>query len=88
MTQPVPVPPQRAQWVVPGYGLGLMIESRSSHGALWGHNGNGPGFTASALHAPTLRGRSVTVCALVAAEDEQFPEDVVRRTLDRVACRV
>lgn len=51
----------------PSYGLGLMGDPASSFGLLLGHNGGGPGYNASAFHAPALDG--ATVCAMSAIED-------------------
>ncbi len=65
MTTLVPVPKQvPSRWGRPGYGLGIMGDSASRHGVLWGHNGEGPGYAASAFHAPDLRGRRATVCIM------------------------
>ncbi|MGH7291055.1 MAG: serine hydrolase domain-containing protein, partial [Myxococcota bacterium] len=85
MTNAVRVPPQRAPWIDPGYGLGLMIASHGGVGAVLGHNGSGPGFSASAFHAASLRGRGVTACALIAVEDERVPEGVVLSALELAA---
>lgn len=82
MTRAVRVPPQREPWIDPGYGLGLMVASRAGIGAVLGHNGSGPGFTASAFHAPGARGGGATACALVAVEDERIPEGTVMRALE------
>ena len=69
-----------ARWRKPGYGLGIMGDSESDFGRLWGHNGGGPGYTASALHAPALRG--ATVCAMCAFEGEVDAEEIVFTVLD------
>lgn len=61
---PVPAPPP-PRWREPSYGLGLMGDPASPWGVLWGHNGGGPGYGASAFHAAQL---GVTVCALGALE--------------------
>jgi D-alanyl-D-alanine carboxypeptidase len=84
MTRAVPVPLQRPPWIRPGYGLGLMIASHPGVGAVLGHNGAGPGFTASAFHAPDVRG-GATACALVAVEDERVPEGIALRVLELAA---
>ena len=85
MKRTVRVPPQRAPWIDPGYGLGLMIASVGGLGAVLGHNGNGPGFTASGFHAPGPAGGAVTACALVAIEDERVPEGIVMSALELAA---
>jgi D-alanyl-D-alanine carboxypeptidase len=69
----------------PGYGLGLMVFGAGSAGARFGHNGGGPGYSASAFHAPDLGGRRVTVACLCGAEDEGLAEDLVLRVLARAA---
>jgi D-alanyl-D-alanine carboxypeptidase len=86
MTALVPVPADarepRAGWGRPGYGLGLMGDAESPWGRLWSHNGGGPGYLASAFHAPDL---GATVCAMGALEGALDPEVLVRAALDRVA---
>ena len=64
-----------------GYGLGIMGDAASRYGVLWGHNGSGPGYSASAFHAPELRGQRVTVCALCAIEGDGLAEQLVFDTL-------
>jgi len=83
MTHPVDVPAHRAPdaWGRPVYGLGLMGDLASPWGVLWGHNGGGPGYEASAFHAPDLAGRAVTVCALCGIEGEAAAEAVMREGL-------
>ena len=82
MTTLVPIGPaaESARWRTPSYGLGIMGDPDSVHGRLWGHTGGGPGYTASAVHAPDLRG--VTVCAMCAFEGEVDAEQVVFTVLD------
>jgi len=68
----------------PGYGLGLMGDPESPWGPVWGHNGGGPGYTASAFFVPQLG--DVSVCAMVAAEDEESDaKDLVFEVLDVLA---
>ncbi len=50
-------------WRAPHYGLGLMIEP----GEMYGHNGNGPGYSASCFH---LERSAVTICVLHAGEGD------------------
>jgi D-alanyl-D-alanine carboxypeptidase len=71
---PVPAPPT-PRWRKPGYGLGLMGNPASPWGPLWGHNGGGPGYQASAFYVPALGG--ATVCAMTAFEGEPSAEDIV-----------
>src|SRR5262245_8977616 len=71
---------ESARWRQPSYGLGIMGDPASDFGRLWGHNGGGPGYTASAVHAPDLRG--ATVCAMCAFEGEVDAEGVVFTVLE------
>jgi D-alanyl-D-alanine carboxypeptidase len=55
------------EWVRPGYGLGLMGSlTESPWGPLFGHNGGGPGYSASAWHASR---QGVSVCVMTASEE-------------------
>lgn len=94
MTTLVPVPAssasrpageeQRRPWRRPSYGLGLMADPESPWGRLWGHNGGGPGYSASAFHAPDRGG--VTVAAMVASDDVNA-EEIVFAVLDGLCQR-
>lgn len=67
----------------PSYGLGLMADQASPWGLLVGHNGGGPGYSASAFHAVDLGGASV--CVMAAIEGSvQAVENVVFAMLDYV----
>jgi D-alanyl-D-alanine carboxypeptidase len=83
LTTLVPVPNAPAHWVHPGYGLGIMGDAGSRWGRLWGHNGEGPGYTASAFHARKLAG--VSVCAMCALEGDPRAEQMVFAALDVLA---
>jgi D-alanyl-D-alanine carboxypeptidase len=48
-------------------------------GVIWGHNGGGPGYSASAFHAPELG--HISVCAM-GAEEGFEAEDVVFAVFD------
>ncbi len=86
MTTLAPVPKQApSRWGRPGYGLGIMGDSASRHGVLWGHNGEGPGYAASAFHVPDLRGQRATVCIMCAAEGSDIAADLVFTVLDFLA---
>jgi D-alanyl-D-alanine carboxypeptidase len=76
------VPPQ---WREPGYGLGVMGDRASPFGPIFGHNGAGPGYGASVFSAPDLHGRRVTVCALVASEEDDVAENLVFDMFARLA---
>ncbi len=72
-----PVGEAPGRWREPGYGLGVMGDRASPFGAIFGHDGGGPGYGASVFSAPALRGRLVTVCALCSSEDDSAAEDLV-----------
>lgn len=82
MTTLVPVPDAPPRWRRPSYGLGLMVDPASRWGALYGHGGEGPGYTTAAFHAPDLPGGAVTVAALCAVEDGAIAEALVFDALD------
>jgi D-alanyl-D-alanine carboxypeptidase len=52
------------RFVAPSYGLGLIADPLSPYGVLYGHNGEGPGYASSALHAWSAPHRPVTVAVL------------------------
>jgi D-alanyl-D-alanine carboxypeptidase len=92
MTRAVPVgdvPPRYrdARFANPGYGLGVMIFGGDGAPLRWGHDGGGPGYSASAFHAPDLGGRRVTVACLCGAEDDGLAEGVVLRVLELATAR-
>ena len=68
---PMPSP----RWSAPGYGLGIVGIAESPFGALWGHNGGGPGYRTSAYHAPELG--EASVCAMCALEGDPGAEPLV-----------
>lgn len=51
MFDAVPVGPVGGRWQQPAYGLGLMIDPGMRPGPVRGHNGGGPGYSASAFGA-------------------------------------
>ncbi len=69
----------------PSYGLGLMIDLDSPWGLIAGHNGGGPGYTASAFHAFDLGG--ATVCVLAAGESGFDAQDAVFNKLGELSNR-
>jgi D-alanyl-D-alanine carboxypeptidase len=85
MTTGVAVPRAPPQWRKPRYGLGLMLDPESPWGALLGHAGGGPGYTASAFHALDLSGQPVTVCAMCSIEEDGLAERLVREVLSLCA---
>ncbi len=85
MTELVSIGHPSPPWTDPSYGLGLMGDPSSPFGPIWGHNGGGPGYTASAFHAPASPAGPVTVCALVANEQDGAAEAVLREVLVQLA---
>ena len=84
MTTLVRVPNAPPHWREPSYGLGVMADPASSWGALFGHGGAGPGYSASAFHAADLGGRTVTVCAMCALENDSTAEQLALAALELV----
>jgi D-alanyl-D-alanine carboxypeptidase len=82
MRELVPIGAPLPPWSEPSYGLGLMGDPASPSGPIWGHEGGGPGYGASAFHAPALGG--VTACAMVAGSGTATREaaDLVRTVLN------
>ncbi len=70
-------------WREPSYGLGLMADPAAPWGPVYGHNGGGPGYSASAFHAPELNG--ATVCVLGAEAPGFAAEQVVFDVLNALA---
>ena len=69
MMTPVPVGGHHLIFPSPAYGLGVMMDGAAPSSVV-GHGGEGPGFSAGALHFPTTafrarNGRRVTSVALV-----------------------
>ncbi|MCP5059319.1 MAG: beta-lactamase family protein [bacterium] len=79
MTRLLPIDESAKGWTVPAYGLGLMGDIGSTFGPCWGHNGGGPGYTASAFHFPV---QATTVCVLCADERDGAAERVLRCVLE------
>ncbi|WP_193900599.1 serine hydrolase domain-containing protein [Nostoc sp. LEGE 06077] len=90
MVELVPIAPQTSTnistqqptlpWLKPSYGLGLMGDPASKWGLVLGHNGGGPGYSASAFHAPELGG--ISICAMCAIEEGIKAEEIVFTVLD------
>ena len=64
-----------------GYGLGLM---GSRDRPLYGHNGGGPGYTASAWCARDAAGAPAAACAMCAFEDPPLAEALAHAALELV----
>ena len=77
LTTLVPVPEAPAHWRKPSYGLGVMADPESPYGPLFGHGGEGPGYRASAFHAPRIAPGGATVCVLAGLERDFSAESAV-----------
>lgn len=77
LTALVSVPKAPPRWRKPCYGLGVMADPESPFGPVFGHNGVGPGYNASAFHALRLTLGGATVCALCAVEEDSLAENLV-----------
>jgi D-alanyl-D-alanine carboxypeptidase len=66
----------------PGYGLGLMGDRDRPR---YGHNGGGPGYTASAWCAADAAGGPAAACAMCGFEDAPLTEALAHAALDLVA---
>lgn len=71
--------------VEPSYGLGLMGDRRSPHGPIFGHNGGGPGYTASVFHAAEHPAGPLTVAVLCAVEAGDAAESILRHVMQELA---
>jgi D-alanyl-D-alanine carboxypeptidase len=69
-------PPSGRPWRTAGYGLGLMIDIASPHGACLGHTGQGPDSVAAAYHFPDLDPPR-TVAAFAPCGDQAYVERAV-----------
>ena len=69
------VPGGHPSWRHPHYGLGLMVEPNER----FGHNGEGPGFSASCYRFPT---DGHTICVLTRTSADTQEEAAMRRLLE------
>jgi D-alanyl-D-alanine carboxypeptidase len=82
MTSGTSLPAAPPRWHRPVYGLGLMGDTLPS-GALWGHNGGGPGYEASGGVLVRPDGDQRAAAALCATEGETNADTLMRRALER-----
>ena len=61
--------PSNQRFIAPSYGLGLIADLESPYGVLYGHSGDGPGYTSAALHVLSPRRQPVTVAVLSNTEN-------------------
>jgi D-alanyl-D-alanine carboxypeptidase len=73
------------RYVTPGYGLGLMADPDGPYGAMHGHNGAGPGYSASAFHfkpSPDDTFKGVTIAVLCNMENTDETESMMLALAD------
>ncbi|MCZ6711042.1 MAG: serine hydrolase [Gammaproteobacteria bacterium] len=80
MTKCVNVPGDHPLWQSPGYGYGLMSELAGARGALYGHNGDGPGYCASGYY---FSERRIAVAVLATCENSDQTLRTVNDLYDR-----
>ncbi len=68
MCEVVRVEANHPVFVTPSYGLGLMADPDLSYGPVYGHNGAGPGYAASAFHFQRRGSIPITVAVLTNTE--------------------
>ena len=77
MKRLIPVPRPHPRIARPAYGLGLMSDLDPQRPAGFGHNGGGPGYSASAFHFPALAGQRVTICAMAVDDYGELAENLL-----------
>ena len=68
------------RYVTPSYGLGLMADPDHPCGAMYGHNGAGPGYSASAFYikfALDATSKDVTIAVLSNTENADQTESLM-----------
>jgi D-alanyl-D-alanine carboxypeptidase len=78
LRESVGVPGSHPLFTQTRYGLGLMIDPSSRFEEMAGHNGGGPGFSASAFHFADVNGHHVSGVALLNTDP---PDDLAQRVL-------
>lgn len=69
LTSIVPTGTQSHGLITPSYSLGLMVDPDWPHGPIFGHDGEGPGYAASAWHLNCLGEQGVTATVLSNTEN-------------------
>jgi D-alanyl-D-alanine carboxypeptidase len=85
MCKVIPAGPSSSVFVSPSYGLGLMADPDYPVGPIYGHNGEGPGYTASAFHCQTLKGEPVTVAVLTNTEHCQETQMMALHVIEELS---
>ncbi|MEQ8858618.1 MAG: serine hydrolase domain-containing protein [Pseudomonadales bacterium] len=79
-----PVGESHPPWTEPSYGLGLMGEPRGRRGAIYGHNGGGPGYSTSAFH---MAATSTSVAIIAPTEATDTVHSLTLELHDRLTAR-
>jgi D-alanyl-D-alanine carboxypeptidase len=77
-------------FVTPSYGLGLMADPDCPYGEMYGHNGSGPGYSASAFHFRSSASNvapEVTVAVLSNTENTEGTETTMLALAEALADR-
>jgi D-alanyl-D-alanine carboxypeptidase len=77
MKQTVIVPGKHPLFGKTGYGLGLMIDLEPKLSPVYGHGGEGPGYSAAAFHFSDLGSQQVTITALANCESDDSAMNTV-----------
>jgi D-alanyl-D-alanine carboxypeptidase len=85
MCSSVRAAPSHPRFVTPSYGLGLMADPDSPYGAMYGHNGGGPGYSASAYHFRSPQRDPLTVAVLLNTENSEAAEIMMLATAKALA---
>ena len=81
MTTLVNVPVDHPLWQAPKYGCGLMCETMGPRSAMYGHNGDGPGYCASGFF---FAERRITIAVTATCENSDHTLRMVHELYDRV----
>lgn len=85
MTHPMHIVGKHPPFEEAAYGLGLMIDTASPYGNVWGHAGGGPGYSTAAFHFPRLAGSATTITALVNRDRGGYGTDLVYQVAQAIA---
>jgi D-alanyl-D-alanine carboxypeptidase len=85
MTQPAHIVGKHPPFEEAAYGLGLMIDTASPYGPVWGHAGGGPGYSIAAFHFPRLAGSATTITALVNRDRGGYGTELVYQVAQAIA---
>lgn len=73
LSNPVSIGYKDPRFGNPCYGLGVMIDTKSKHGLMFSHGGQGPGFRPWVYHLPNYMGRAVTMAIFANVSSNSIP---------------